>query len=70
VTDQLDQAQAREEAEREASILRARARAVAVSPALTACLACGDEIEPARRRAVPGVRRCVACQQLAERRGT
>lgn len=26
------------------------------------CVECGDDIPEARRRAVPGVRRCVACQ--------
>jgi phage/conjugal plasmid C-4 type zinc finger TraR family protein len=28
----------------------------------THCLECGEEIPAARRRAVQGVRRCVACQ--------
>ncbi len=33
------------------------------------CVECGEEIPPARRHALPGVRTCVACQ--AERdRGT
>lgn len=31
---------------------------------LTECEDCGGTIPEARRRAVPGVRRCVPCQQL------
>ncbi len=33
---------------------------------LTHCEACGEPIPEARRRAVPGVRRCVACQAEAD----
>lgn len=32
------------------------------------CELCGEEIPPARRRALPGVRLCVACQSELERR--
>ncbi len=31
------------------------------------CLDCGDEIEPARRRANPAAVRCVECQSKKER---
>jgi phage/conjugal plasmid C-4 type zinc finger TraR family protein len=34
----------------------------------THCVECGDEIPEARRRAVPGVRTCVACQSERDRR--
>ena len=34
------------------------------------CEECGVPIPPARRAAVPGVRRCVACQELADRHGS
>lgn len=34
----------------------------------THCVECGDEIPEARRRAVPGVRACVACQSERDRR--
>lgn len=30
------------------------------------CEDCGDVIPPARRAAVPGVRRCVPCQEIAD----
>ena len=30
------------------------------------CCDCGEEIPIARRRAVPGVRRCISCQETAE----
>jgi RNA polymerase-binding transcription factor DksA len=33
---------------------------------LRECLDCGDAIPEARRRAVAGVRRCVACQEIAD----
>ena len=33
------------------------------------CEDCGEAIPEARRRAVPGVRRCVACQEEADRDG-
>jgi len=32
------------------------------------CLECGDEIPEARRRALPGVRTCIACQSERDRR--
>jgi phage/conjugal plasmid C-4 type zinc finger TraR family protein len=34
---------------------------------LTRCEECGEEIPPARRKAVPGVRLCVVCQTEADR---
>ncbi|WP_034157911.1 TraR/DksA C4-type zinc finger protein [Sphingomonas sp. ERG5] len=33
------------------------------------CLSCGEEIEAARRAALPSAVRCVRCQDLFERRG-
>jgi phage/conjugal plasmid C-4 type zinc finger TraR family protein len=33
------------------------------------CDDCGDKIPAARRRALPGCRRCVGCQQAAETGG-
>ena len=33
-----------------------------------ACAGCGDEIEPARRAALPSARRCLPCQERVERR--
>lgn len=34
-----------------------------------ACRECGEPIPEARRRAVPGVRLCIACQEAADRDG-
>lgn len=34
---------------------------------LAECEECGEPIPAARRRALPGVRRCVACQEKADR---
>ncbi|MGH8273479.1 MAG: DksA/TraR family C4-type zinc finger protein [Gammaproteobacteria bacterium] len=31
------------------------------------CEECGNEIPPARRKAMPGVRLCIACQEEADR---
>ena len=49
------------------AIERAR-RALRAGESLTHCEDCGDPIPEARRRAVPGVRRCIACQSEADRR--
>ncbi len=32
------------------------------------CVECGEEIPPARRRAIPGARTCVQCQSGRDRR--
>ena len=48
------------------AVERAR-RALPVGESLTHCEDCGEEIPEARRQAVPGVRRCVACQSEADR---
>lgn len=42
-------------------VARAR-RALPKGESLTHCEDCGGEIPEARRKAVPGVRRCIACQ--------
>ena len=58
VQDQID-------ASVEDAVNRAR-RELAHGDGLTACEECGAEIPAARRAAVPGVRRCIACQEAAE----
>ena len=71
MTDIADEAQEIEEAERAASIERAR-QCEAVDPEVVetiACSVCGSEIEEARRKAIKGVRRCVECQAERERLG-
>ena len=48
-------------------VMRARAR-MPMGKGETHCLECGDEIPVARRRALPGVRTCIACQSARDRR--
>ncbi|MDN5864652.1 MAG: DksA/TraR family C4-type zinc finger protein [Gammaproteobacteria bacterium] len=36
---------------------------------LTRCEECGEAIPEARRKAVPGVRLCIACQEEADQHG-
>ena len=43
-------------------VRRARAR-LGTGESLRECAECGEPIPEARRKAVPGVRLCVACQQ-------
>ena len=50
------------------AVERARSR-LRAGPGLTHCAECGDPIAEARRRAVPGVRLCLPCQQAADARG-
>jgi len=55
----------------EASVKDAIQRARSNLPAgasLEHCADCGTEIPEARRVALPGVRMCVACQDVADRR--
>lgn len=58
VQDQID-------ADIEDALTGLRARA-AIGPSAVECDDCGDDIPEARRRAVPGVRRCVTCQSQAD----
>lgn len=48
------------------AIKRAR-RQMPTGPSLTHCEECGAPIPEARRKAVPGVRLCIACQEAEER---
>lgn len=48
------------------AVARAR-RKLRQGPGLTHCEACEVAIPEARRRAVPGVRLCVACQEARDR---
>jgi phage/conjugal plasmid C-4 type zinc finger TraR family protein len=50
----------------EDAIRRARSQ-LARGPGLSHCEDCDAAIPPARRKAVPGVRRCVACQETHDR---
>ena len=48
------------------AIKRARSQ-LPQGPGLTHCEECGVEIPEARRKAVPGVRLCIACQEAQDR---
>lgn len=67
MTDICDHAQALEERQRDAAINRVRDSVKAHGVEVTCCMTCGDEIEEARRAAVPGTKRCASCQREAER---
>lgn len=69
MTDALDEAQAVEERERDASIALARAPVMQrrAMPAAEDCRHCDDPIDEARREALPGVQTCVECQASRER---
>jgi phage/conjugal plasmid C-4 type zinc finger TraR family protein len=49
------------------AVLAARARMPA-GEGSGECVECGDDIPEARRRALPGVRTCVACQAERDKR--
>lgn len=49
----------------EDAVKRARAR-LGQGESLSECAECGDPIPEARRKAVPGVRLCLGCQQEAD----
>lgn len=49
-------------------VARARSR-LDLGESLKHCEECEEEIPEGRRRAVPGVRRCVRCQEEADREG-
>jgi len=46
-------------------VLRARA-GMPTGESETHCVECGEEIPQARRRAMPGVRTCIACQSARD----
>jgi len=48
--------------------VRRKLEAQASQPSLTHCEECGDDIPEARQRAIKGVRLCVWCQELNEKR--
>lgn len=68
MSDIVDEAQAIEEAARERALSDLR-REIAWAPAFDAseCIDCGDDIPPARRKAVPHARRCTSCEARHEK---
>ncbi|ESQ78497.1 TraR/DksA C4-type zinc finger protein [Asticcacaulis sp. YBE204] len=69
--DDMDAAQAKGEQLNSEAVAAQLAgiRVAAAMPGTDDCVGCGSEIEEARRRAQPSARRCLICQQAAERRG-
>jgi len=63
MADLADKAAAGIEQHNEASL---RNRTTYQGESAEACIECGAEIPPRRRAAIPGVQRCVECQELAE----
>jgi len=66
MTDIYDRAQELEQRQRAEALAR-HAAGRSVGASLHHCEDCGDDIPEARRRAVAGCTRCIACQTLAER---
>ena len=67
MTDFLDWAQDVETREREASIARVVDRVAPAVPLATACVDCGDDLDPERTAAHPAAVRCLTCQEARER---
>lgn len=65
MSDDIDLAQARDEGWREAAIRAARTAAGGEGRA--DCEDCGAAIDRMRRAALPSARRCMRCQEIAER---
>ncbi|MFO7287070.1 MAG: DksA/TraR family C4-type zinc finger protein [Gammaproteobacteria bacterium] len=61
-----DAAQEQIDATIEDAVQRARSR-LPSGPSLAVCVECGEEIPEARRKAIPGVRLCVSCQETHDR---
>lgn len=66
MADTADDAQALDERVRHACI--AHVRAQVQSEGADDCIDCGDPLNAERRAAMPSACRCVACQELFERR--
>ena len=65
MADDVDRAQAREQAQRDDAL---GSRIQPIGPGRADCIICGDPIPQGRRDAVKGVATCVDCQCAAERR--
>lgn len=66
MADIADDAQVVEELERKLALERHERRRAAAAKESAEFCECGVEIPAARRRAVPGVERCVDCEELRE----
>lgn len=67
MTDEVDIANDRAELERSLAIANIT-RGLYQGPSATECEECDEAIPEARRLAVPGVRLCVGCAEMAEHR--
>ena len=67
MSDDADEAQVIETAEREAAVAEIRRKAAPAVRVFTTCVACGDPIESDRPQANPGAKRCLMCQEAFER---
>jgi phage/conjugal plasmid C-4 type zinc finger TraR family protein len=68
VADEIDRAQALDEAHREQALASHHMRAASrLREARTHCRRCGDPIPKTRREAMPGADTCVECQASEER---
>lgn len=61
----MELAEQRVDQERDASVARVRASLSVVGSGATHC-ACGEDIPPARRKALPHTRQCVDCARATE----
>jgi phage/conjugal plasmid C-4 type zinc finger TraR family protein len=64
-----DAAQDQIDATVEDAVRRAKSR-LPSGPGLSHCAECGSEIPEARRKAIAGVRLCIACQEALDKKGT
>jgi phage/conjugal plasmid C-4 type zinc finger TraR family protein len=64
-----DAAQDQIDATVEDGVQRAKSR-LPSGPGLSHCPECGNKIPEARRKAIPGVRLCVDCQEASDRNAT
>lgn len=67
MSDDADEAQVIEAAERESAVARIRRNAAPDVRVFTTCVACGDPIESDRLQVNPGAKRCLMCQEAFER---
>lgn len=66
MADVVDEAGWLPETERAEGVRRVKETLAAAGAA--ECIGCGDDIELARRAALPSARRCITCQDRVERR--
>jgi len=68
MVDEVDRAQAREQELRDDALRDVRRKTAEANHGAERCQECDSRIPPARRKAVPGVKLCVECQGLVEKK--